>query len=78
MNSKESNPIEKMDFETAFQALQDRVSLLEGEELTLEKALDNYEVGQRLARRCAQLLEEAELKMQQLSMETPSTNDQES
>jgi exodeoxyribonuclease VII small subunit len=70
--------IQKMDFETAFAALQENVAQLEKEELPLEKALSLYEVGQHLAKRCAALLEEAELRVRTLSMNTSSPEDLES
>lgn len=69
MPEKVQPEIQKMDFETAFTALQENVALLEGEELPLEKALEVYERGQLLARRCAELLESAELKLRQLSQD---------
>jgi exodeoxyribonuclease VII small subunit len=74
--SKEEN-IQEMDFETAFNALQKNVTLLENEELPLEKALGLYEQGQKLAKRCAQLLEEAELRVRQLSLNQIESTDQE-
>lgn len=61
--------IKKLDFETAFTALEENVSQLENEELALEEALTLYERGQLLARHCADLLETAELKMRQLSQD---------
>jgi len=70
MPEKKQAEIQKMDFETAFTTLQENVSLLEGEDLPLEKALEIYERGQLLARRCAELLETAELKLRQLSQDT--------
>jgi exodeoxyribonuclease VII small subunit len=70
MPEKKQAEIQKMDFETAFAALQENVSLLEGEELPLEKALEVYERGQLLAKRCAELLESAELKLRTLSQDT--------
>ena len=67
--------INAMDFETAFSALQENVAQLENEELPLEKALETYERGQHLARRCAELLEAAELKMRSLSdTDVPADN----
>lgn len=72
MPEKINTDIQKMDFETAFTALQDNVALLEGEELPLEKALELYERGQLLSRRCAELLETAELKLRQLSQDAAS------
>jgi exodeoxyribonuclease VII small subunit len=64
--------INTMDFETAFNALQENVKQLENEELPLEKALQLYERGQLLAKRCAALLEESDLRLQQLSPESDS------
>ena len=61
--------IQTMDFETAFTALQENVALLESEELPLERTLALFEHGQELAKRCTTLLEEAELKVRQLSDE---------
>jgi exodeoxyribonuclease VII small subunit len=43
------------------------VNRLEGEQPPLEDALKLYERGQALTRRCADLLEKAELKLQQLA-----------
>lgn len=64
-----SNEIKEMNFEAAFTALQENVAQLENEELPLEDALVVYERGQLLARHCADLLEQAELKIKQLSAE---------
>jgi len=61
--------IQEMNFETAFTALQENVAKLEGEELTLEESLRFYKRGQALAKRCAELLEEAELQIRTLSMD---------
>ncbi|QRN82221.1 exodeoxyribonuclease VII small subunit [Chloroflexota bacterium] len=72
MPDKVQTEIQKMDFEAAFTALQENVTLLEGEELPLEKALEVYERGQLLARHCAELLETAEIKLRQLSQDAAS------
>ena len=77
MSEKQQVDIQTMDFETAFNALQENISLLEGEDLPLEKTLDLYERGQKLAKRCAFLLEEAELKIRQLSVDAPNVLDTE-
>ncbi|MEA3326999.1 MAG: exodeoxyribonuclease VII small subunit [Chloroflexota bacterium] len=71
MTDQKLKDIQKMDFEAAFIALQENVTQLEGEDLPLEQALACFERGQALAKRCAELLEKAELKVQQLAMETP-------
>jgi exodeoxyribonuclease VII small subunit len=75
MPDKQQEEIQKMDFETAFTALQENISFLESENLPLEKALDTFEKGQALAKRCAQLLEEAELKVRELSLDNPATSE---
>jgi len=71
MKNQPQEEIQNMDFETAFSALQENVDALEGEELPLEKALERFERGQALAQHCAQLLEQAELRVRTLSMDSP-------
>ena len=78
MNELTPQLIEEMDFETAFATLQVNVSQLEKEDLPLDKALQLYEWGQLLAKRCATLLEEAELKVRALSMDNASFDETES
>ena len=72
MTHKPTQDIQEMDFETAFTALQANVAQLENEDLPLEKALALFERGQALAKRCAVLLEEAELKVRTLSPALPA------
>jgi len=72
MSDKPSD-IQAMDFETAFNALQENVAQLENEDLPLEKALTLFERGQALAQHCAVLLENAELKVRTLTMESLDT-----
>ncbi len=74
MTDELKKEIQAMDFETAFAALQENIAMLEGEELPLETALEVYERGQLLAQRCAELLESAELKVQQLSQISDSSD----
>lgn len=77
MTETQIEDVQKMDFETAFKALQENVSLLEGEDLPLEKSLALFERGQELAKHCSLLLEQAELKVRQISSETPQITDTE-
>ncbi len=65
----EGAPLEEMSYEQAYAELETIVMALEQEKSTLEEAMALYERGQALARRCAQLLEQAELRVQQLSGE---------
>jgi exodeoxyribonuclease VII small subunit len=62
-------PVEELSYEQAFAELEDIVSALESDEHALEQALSLFERGQSLARHCAALLEQADLKVQQLSGE---------
>lgn len=75
MTDKQLENIRTMDFETAFAALQENVSRLESEDLPLDKSLMLFERGQALAKRCSVLLEEAELKIRQLTNDTPPTTE---
>ena len=59
--------IDKMTFEEAFTELESVVAQLEGGEIPLENAIELFERGQALSIRCSQLLDEAELKLKQLT-----------
>ena len=61
--------IEEMTYEQALSELEAIVLDLETDERSLDQALEMFERGQALARHCAQLLEQAELKIQELSAE---------
>jgi exodeoxyribonuclease VII small subunit len=58
---------EELSYEDAFAELEKIVSALETGEHTLDEAIAQYERGQFLAKYCANLLDKAELKVQQLS-----------
>jgi exodeoxyribonuclease VII small subunit len=59
--------IEQLSYEQALAELEAIVNALETEPPSLEQALERYARGQALAQRCAVLLEQAELKVQQLA-----------
>ena len=61
--------IENLTFEQAFSELEETVQKLEAGGLTLEESLVLFERGQALAARCNVQLDEAELKVHQLSPE---------
>ena len=61
-----SQPITDLTFEQAFAELEESVRTLERGDLPLEESLTLYERGQELSAYCAKLLEEAELKVQQV------------
>ncbi|MEW6717769.1 MAG: exodeoxyribonuclease VII small subunit [Chloroflexota bacterium] len=64
--SKKEIPPEGLKYEQAYAELEKIVNALESDDHPLEEALALFERGQALARRCASLLENAELKVQQL------------
>jgi exodeoxyribonuclease VII small subunit len=61
--------IENLTFEQAFAELEETVHKLEAGGLTLEESLSLFERGQALATRCNAQLDQAELKLRQLSPE---------
>lgn len=61
--------IEKMSYEEAFMELQSVVEKLESGELPLKDSLALFERGQALSARCSELLEEAQLKLRQLTLD---------
>jgi exodeoxyribonuclease VII small subunit len=62
-----ATPVEELTYEQALTELETIVAALESGDHALESALAFYERGQALARYCARLLEQAELKVQSLS-----------
>lgn len=65
MNSQEE--IEKMEFETALQELEEIVKKLEDGKSSLKDAVALYERGILLKRRCDKILEEIQLKLNKIS-----------
>ncbi len=59
--------VETMTYEAAFAELQEVVTRLEGEPRSLDEAMSLFERGQALVKRCAELLDQAELKVKRLS-----------
>jgi exodeoxyribonuclease VII small subunit len=59
-------PVEELTYEEAFEELQTVVTGLESGELPLEESLALFERGQALSKHCGTLLEEAELKLEEL------------
>jgi len=64
----DQNSIDNLTYEQAFAELENILSRLEGETLSLEDSLLLYERGQMLGRHCAELLEQAQIRMQQLQI----------
>ncbi len=58
---------ENLSFEEAFRELEETVRRLETGDLTLEESIVLFEKGQALARHCSAALDQAELRVSQLS-----------
>jgi exodeoxyribonuclease VII small subunit len=65
--SSSPKPVENLDYEAAFSELETIVDSLENEQRSLEESMSLFERGQALVKRCAELLDKAELKVKKLS-----------
>ena len=69
---KRPEPVAPDSFEAAFLRLEEVVAALEKGGLTLEQSLALFEEGMKLARRCSQQLDSAELRMNELRRQLAS------
>jgi len=65
----ELKDVDKLTYEEAYRELIGLVEALESDEHPLDETMVLFERGQALSHRCATLLDQAELKVQQLSGE---------
>ena len=65
--------MEELSFEEAFAQLEAAVAALQDGKLPLERALQYYQEGMKLAQYCNGLLQKAELSVQQLRVESNGT-----
>ena len=61
--------IETLSFEEAYAQLEAAVNALRDGQMPLERALHYYEEGMKLAQYCNELLQKAELRVRQLSVD---------
>jgi exodeoxyribonuclease VII small subunit len=66
MAKNEPKPIDALTYEEAFAELETIMAALESGERPLEESMTLFERGQALTKRCAELLDKAELKVQTL------------
>jgi exodeoxyribonuclease VII small subunit len=64
--SKNDIPVDQLSYEQAYTELQTIVEELESEGLSLDEALALFERGQELIRYCTKLLDQTDLKVQQI------------
>jgi exodeoxyribonuclease VII small subunit len=67
--SEDLVPVEELTYEQAYAELEKIVVDLEADERSLEETLKKFERGQSLAKHCMNLLEQADLEVQQISGE---------
>jgi exodeoxyribonuclease VII small subunit len=67
--TKAPTPVEKLTYEQAREELESIVASLETEKHSLDEAMALFERGLALTKRCTELLDQAELKIQQISGE---------
>ncbi|GAC1642397.1 MAG: hypothetical protein NVS4B12_05590 [Ktedonobacteraceae bacterium] len=67
--------MESLSYEEAFAQLEAAVTALQDGKLPLERAMHYYQEGMKLARHCDDLLQKAELLVQQLSVSNDGTLD---
>lgn len=60
--------MEDLSYEEAYEKLEAAVAALQDGQMSLEQALQHYEEGMKLAQYCNELLQQAELRVQQLSV----------
>jgi exodeoxyribonuclease VII small subunit len=65
--------MESLTFEEAYAQLEAAVIALQDGQMPLERALHYYEEGMKLAQYCNELLQKAELRVQQLSVDNQGT-----
>lgn len=61
--------MESLTFEEALEQLEAAVTALQDGQMPLEQALQRYQEGMKLAQYCNELLQQAELTVQQLSVD---------
>ncbi len=69
MAKSEPKPLDALTYEQAFAELEKIVAALESGERPLDESMTLFERGQALTKRCAELLDKAELKVQELAGE---------
>jgi exodeoxyribonuclease VII small subunit len=65
--------MDALSFEEAFAQLEAAVAALQDGQMPLERALHYFEEGMKLAQHCSDLLEKAELRVQQLRVTDDGT-----
>lgn len=73
MSMQNPNEFAGLTFEEAFERLEQAVEAMDGGDLSLDEAMAHFEEGMKLARYCERLLDDAELRVQQLLTDSAGT-----
>ncbi len=73
MSMQKPNEFAGLTFEEAFERLEQSVEAMDGGDLSLDEAMAHFEEGMKLARYCERLLDDAELRVQQLLADSAGT-----
>lgn len=65
-NPDEARPVDSMDYESAVEELESLIERIESGEAALEESIRFYERGTRLLRRCREILDQAEQRIERL------------
>ena len=65
--------MEELTFEDAFAQLETAIAALQDGRMPLESALQHFQDGMKLAQYCNELLQKAELSVQQLTVDSTGT-----
>ena len=71
---KSASTLSDLSYEQAFSELEDILQALEGEQKPLDESLKLFERGQLLVQYCIALLDQADLRIQQLNPEKAATD----
>ncbi len=66
MSKQKPDEFAGLTFEEAFERLEQAVEAMDGGDLSLDEAMAHFEEGMKLARYCERLLDNADLRVQQL------------
>ena len=72
-NSVDNMDTENISFEDAFALLELTISALQDGKLPLDQSLLQYQSGVKLVQHCTELLQQAELSVQQLQVDSAGT-----
>ena len=75
--AKTEKSVSELTYEQAFSELEDIIMVMEGEQQSLENSVKMFERGQALAKRCTELLDNAELRIKELTNSKNSVSDEE-